>query len=119
MASEISRSGQFSANLDAESLGAAVRRSRKSHGLTQSQLAGLAGTGLRFVSELERGKANVALNKVLAVLAVLGLRLRAVEVDSWTIACESNCLVGKQENSPSPGLCTVPRIGHLPTLTTI
>src|SRR3546814_326941 len=82
MASEISRSGQFSANLDAESLGAAVRRSRKSHGLTQSQLAGLAGTGLRFVSELERGKANVALNKVLAVLAVLGLRLRAVEVDS-------------------------------------
>src|SRR3546814_18449914 len=51
MASEISRSGQFSANLDAESLGAAVRRSRKSHGLTQSQLAGLAGTCLPFVSE--------------------------------------------------------------------
>src|SRR3546814_16128848 len=90
MASEISRSGQFSANLDAESLGAAVRRSRKSHGLTQSQLAGLAGTGLRFVSELERGKANVALNKVLAVLAVLGLRLRS-EARRVGKECDSTC----------------------------
>src|SRR3546814_13308757 len=106
MASEISRSGQFSANLDAESLGAAVRRSRKSHGLTQSQLAGLAGTALRFVSELERGKANVALNKVLAVLAVLGLRLRAVEVESLTIDSELNRLVGKEGKLPTPRLGT-------------
>ena len=42
---------------------------------TQTDLAGLSGTGLRFVSELERGKPNVALNKVVAVLAALGLRL--------------------------------------------
>jgi len=66
---------------DAVAIGAAVRQTRKAHGLTQSQLAGLAGTGLRFVSELERGKPNVALDKVLAVLAVLGLRLQAVEVE--------------------------------------
>lgn len=63
---------------DAATIGAAARRARKAHGLTQSQLAGLAGTGLRFVSELERGKPSVALDKVLAVLAVLGLRLQAV-----------------------------------------
>lgn len=62
-------------------IGAAVRQTRKAHGLTQSQLAGLAGTGLRFVSELERGKPNVALDKVLTVLAVLGLRLQAVGVE--------------------------------------
>lgn len=43
--------------------------------MTQTLLAGLAGTGLRFVSELERGKPGVALDKVLAVLGVLGLRL--------------------------------------------
>lgn len=55
-----------------------MRRARKAHGLTQFQLAGLAGTGLRFVSELERGKQSVALDKVLAVLAALGLRLQAV-----------------------------------------
>lgn len=82
MATENSRSGQPIIVSDAEVLGAAIRRTRKAHGLTQSQLAGLAGTGLRFVSELERGKPNVALDKVLAVLAVLGLRLQAVEAGS-------------------------------------
>lgn len=74
-----SRTGQFVFAPDADALGAAIRRARKSHGLTQSQLAGLAGTGLRFVSELERGKPNVALDKVMAVMAVLGLRLQVVE----------------------------------------
>ena len=56
-------------------LGAAVRQVRKAHGLTQAELAGLAGTGPRFISELERGKASTELGKVLDVLAVLGLRL--------------------------------------------
>lgn len=78
MAHENSRSGQYTV-FDAAALGAAVRRARKDHGLTQSRLAGLAGTGLRFVSELERGKPNVALDKVLAVLAVLGLRVQIVK----------------------------------------
>ncbi|WP_202839438.1 helix-turn-helix transcriptional regulator [Luteimonas saliphila] len=77
-----SRPGQSPAASDAAALGGAVRRARKAYGLTQSQLAGLAGTGLRFISELERGKPNVALDKVLAVLAVLGLRLQAVEAES-------------------------------------
>jgi HTH-type transcriptional regulator/antitoxin HipB len=76
MTTEHSRSGQSLIASDAAAIGAAVRRARKTHGLTQSQLAGLAGTGLRFVSELERGKPNVALDKTLAVLAVLGLRLQ-------------------------------------------
>ncbi|WP_407354546.1 helix-turn-helix transcriptional regulator [Luteimonas sp. R10] len=67
---------------DAATIGAAIRRARKVHGLTQSQLAGLAGAGLRFISELERGKPNVALDKVLAVLAVLGLRLQVVGAES-------------------------------------
>lgn len=81
-APENSRSGQPTPVSDTASLGATIRRARKAHGLTQSQLAGLAGTGLRFVSELERGKPNMALDKVLAVLAVLGLRLLAVEAGS-------------------------------------
>jgi len=37
------------------------------------QLAGLAGTGIRFVSDLENGKGTVQLQKVLAVLQTLGL----------------------------------------------
>lgn len=72
-----SRSGKNAADdsNDIESIANAVRAARHHHGLTQAQLAGLSGTGLRFISELERGKPSVAMNKVVAVLAVLGLRL--------------------------------------------
>jgi HTH-type transcriptional regulator / antitoxin HipB len=56
-------------------LAAALRATRRRHGLSQSELAGRAGTGLRFISELERGKATVSLEKVLAVAATLGLKL--------------------------------------------
>lgn len=69
-----SRTGHSSADTPA-SIGTAIRQARRRHGLTQTQLAGLAGTGLRFISELERGKPSVALDKTLAVLAVLGLRI--------------------------------------------
>lgn len=60
----------------------AVRRTRQLHGLTQFDLAGLSGTGPRFISELENAKPTVAMNKVLAVLATLGLRLEVREVNS-------------------------------------
>ncbi|MBJ6978090.1 type II toxin-antitoxin system Y4mF family antitoxin [Luteimonas sp. MC1895] len=60
---------------DTPSLGKAVRTARKTHGLTQTELAGLAGTGPRFISDLERGKPTVEAGKVLDVLSVLGLRL--------------------------------------------
>ncbi|HEY6986005.1 MAG TPA: type II toxin-antitoxin system Y4mF family antitoxin [Rhodanobacteraceae bacterium] len=52
-----------------------VREARRRHGLTQAALAGLSGTGVRFIIELEQGKPNVALSKVVAVLSALGLRL--------------------------------------------
>jgi y4mF family transcriptional regulator len=71
----LSRSGKIPASLDTGAIAQAVRETRRRHGLTQTELAGLSGTGLRFVSELERGKPNVALNKVVAVLSALGLRL--------------------------------------------
>ncbi len=61
------------------SLGAVIRERRRYHRLTQSELAGLAGTGVRFVSELERGKPGAEIGKIMDVLAVLGLRLQVVE----------------------------------------
>ncbi|MCB1643226.1 MAG: helix-turn-helix transcriptional regulator [Xanthomonadales bacterium] len=64
---------------DIQALAEAVRAARRRHGLTQGDLAGLSGTGLRFIGELERGKPTVSLHKVVAVLAVLGLRLAAVD----------------------------------------
>lgn len=71
----LSRTGSPKPLADAGDLGLAIRHARKAHGLTQAELAGLAGTGPRFVSELERGKASAELGKVMDVLAVLGLRL--------------------------------------------
>jgi HTH-type transcriptional regulator/antitoxin HipB len=57
-------------------LAAAVRARRKTLGLTQTELADLAGASARFVHTLENGKGTVRLDKVLDVLSVLGLELR-------------------------------------------
>ncbi|HKG02880.1 MAG TPA: helix-turn-helix domain-containing protein [Conexibacter sp.] len=59
-------------------LGQAVRRVRRSRGLRQEDIALSAGTGARFVGELERGKPTVQLATTLRVLHVLGM---ALEVD--------------------------------------
>lgn len=58
-----------------QAIALAVRSARQHHQMTQAQLAGLSGTGLRFISELERGKPTLALNKVVAVLSALGMGL--------------------------------------------
>ncbi len=58
-----------------------VRSVRKEQGLTQDDLAGLSGTGRRFISDLEAGKSTVQLGKVLLVLAALGLTLSVI--DKW------------------------------------
>ncbi|SFR60270.1 helix-turn-helix transcriptional regulator [Thiomicrospira sp. ALE5] len=65
--------------LDSGQLGNRVRDKRRKDGLTQQDLAAVAGVGVRFVSELENGKPTVQLNAVLAVLAALGLQLVVVE----------------------------------------
>lgn len=57
-------------------LGAAIRRARKAAALRQQELAGLAGVGTRFLVELEAGKPTVRLDKLLAVMAALGLTMR-------------------------------------------
>ena len=56
-------------------IGILVRRTRKAAGLRQDDLAGLAGVGTRFLIELEAGKPTVRLDKLLAVLATLGIAL--------------------------------------------
>lgn len=56
-----------------ESLALAVRERRRDLGLSQEDLADLAGCSSRFLRTLEQGKASVRLDKVLAVLDALGL----------------------------------------------
>lgn len=59
-----------------EQLGGIVRKNRKEQGLTQAQLAALSGVGVRFVRELELGKASCQIGKVLTVVAMLGIDLK-------------------------------------------
>ena len=59
----------------AEEIGRAVRQARKSFKVTQKDLALTAGTGLRFIIDLEKGKPTCQLGKVLQVLHTLGLKL--------------------------------------------
>ncbi|MDQ2748010.1 MAG: type II toxin-antitoxin system Y4mF family antitoxin [Actinomycetota bacterium] len=56
-------------------LPATVRTRRRQLRLDQAELADLAGVSERFVYALESGKRTVQLDKVLAVLAALGLHL--------------------------------------------
>lgn len=56
-------------------LAGAVRDRRKELGLTQTDLADLAGASRRFVHALEAGKPTLRLDKVLAVCRVVGLDL--------------------------------------------
>lgn len=56
-----------------------VRRQRKIHGLTQIDLARKAGVGLRFVRELEQGKATLRMDKVNQVLQLFGKTLGPVD----------------------------------------
>jgi len=53
-------------------VGALVRKVRKACHLRQSELAGAAGVGVRFIVDLEAGKPTAQLGKTLHVLATLG-----------------------------------------------
>jgi len=48
---------------------------RKKNGLTQIEFAKRAGVGLRFLRELEQGKATIRMDKLMQVLNFLGYHL--------------------------------------------
>jgi len=56
-------------------IGALIRDTRKHLGVTQKDLALTAGTGLRFVIDLEKGKETCELGKSLRILQTLGITL--------------------------------------------
>jgi y4mF family transcriptional regulator len=58
---------------DSVVLGQLIRAERKRQKLTQEQLAGLAGVGVRFVRELESGKESCRIGLAFVVLQTLGL----------------------------------------------
>jgi HTH-type transcriptional regulator/antitoxin HipB len=61
---------------DIKSLGEFVRQQRRQSGVTQKEVALAAGTGLRFIGELESGKPTCHIGKVFDVLRTLGMQVR-------------------------------------------
>jgi y4mF family transcriptional regulator len=52
-----------------------LKNKRKQLNLTQQQLAGKAGVGLRFIRDLEQGKTTLRMDKVNQVLKLFGQEL--------------------------------------------
>ena len=67
-------------------IGVKMRSIRKSQHVSQETLAGLAGTGARYISELERGKETIRTRELLKLLDALGAGLYIFtpkEVAEW------------------------------------
>ena len=56
-----------------EKIGVLIKQIRKEQGLSQEQLAATAGVGVRFIRELEKGKASCHMGKALTVISMLGI----------------------------------------------
>ena len=56
-------------------IGEIVRKRRKALGLKQTDMAGIGGTGNRFIVDLESGKPTMQIQKVLNALHLLGLEV--------------------------------------------
>lgn len=67
--------------LTSSDIGARIREIRKAQGVSQETLAGLAGTGQRYISELERGKSTARIGEMLKVLDALGAGLYVLSQD--------------------------------------
>ena len=66
---------------NAKTFGAAVRAYRKRQRATQTQLAAIANTGVRFIVDLENGKPTVQMDKALRVAKILGLKIEIPDAD--------------------------------------
>jgi y4mF family transcriptional regulator len=64
-----------------ESLPEYVKQMRKQYKLTQTDLSGKSGVGLRFVRDLEQGKQTLRMDKVNQVLSLFGAELAPVPTD--------------------------------------
>ena len=65
---------------DAQTFGRLIKQYRKRQRVSQSQLATIANTGLRFISDLENGKPTVQLDKALKIAFLLGMTLETPDV---------------------------------------
>jgi y4mF family transcriptional regulator len=70
--------------LSPQELGALVKKRRRQLNLKQPDLALTSGTGVRFISDLENGKATCQIGLCLKVLSSLGLYLSIADSSAPT-----------------------------------
>lgn len=56
-----------------------IKTKRKELGLTQQEFALRVGVGLRLIREIEQGKLNLNLGKLMLILDFLGIELRPID----------------------------------------
>ena len=79
---------------DAASFGALVNKYRKQRGLTQENLSDIAGTGRRFIIDLEKGKDTLQLGNALRVAKALGIDIYGLKLTKSTkneLFADPNC----------------------------
>jgi len=84
-------------------LAAEVRSRRGALGLTQQDLADMAGVSERFVRFVEQGKPSVQLDSLTAVLETLGLELRLATRTSQAVTALSARHAGHHQPEAEPG----------------
>jgi len=62
--------------LESQQLALVIRRHRKIAGLSQLQLAELAGVGKTVVFDIEKGKETIRLDTLRKILSVLNIKMR-------------------------------------------
>lgn len=65
----------------AASVGPAIRQYREQAGLTQAELADMAGLNRSYLSELEQGKETEQMRRILRILKLLGVRATLQKAD--------------------------------------
>jgi y4mF family transcriptional regulator len=83
-------------------LAAEVRSRRVQLGLTQQDLADMAGVSERFVRFVEQGKPSVQLDSLTAVLDTLGLELRLTTRTSQAVRALTEPASGPSAQKPQP-----------------
>lgn len=61
-----------------EKLGNSIRNTRKLAGLSQLELAQIAGVGKALIFEIEKGKQRVTLEKLLKITKVLNIKIEII-----------------------------------------
>ncbi|MFN8250095.1 MAG: helix-turn-helix transcriptional regulator [Ferruginibacter sp.] len=67
-----------------------IKEKRKQANLTQPELAAKAGVGLRFIRDLEQGKATLKMDKVNQVLKLFGHELGPVPLNRKSLIHEES-----------------------------